>query len=97
MGEITRWVILIVFMGGWEISARSGWIDPFLFSSPLRVWNLFFEMLTDGDLFDDIGVTILETVIGFILGHRCRYGSSHVDLGLSLSFSGIGPLPGGFE
>ncbi|MFD1426410.1 NitT/TauT family transport system permease protein [Kroppenstedtia sanguinis] len=66
--SITRWVILIVFIGGWEISARLGWIDPFLFSSPLRVWNLFLEMLTAGDLLHDIGVTILETVIGFILG-----------------------------
>ncbi|GGA41086.1 putative ABC transporter permease protein YtlD [Kroppenstedtia guangzhouensis] len=65
---ITRWIILIMFLGGWEISSRSGWIDPFLFSSPSRIWNLFFEMLSDGNLIDDIGVTILETVIGFILG-----------------------------
>ncbi|MFD1395337.1 ABC transporter permease [Kroppenstedtia eburnea] len=63
-----RWVILIIFLGGWEISSRAGWIDPFLFSSPVRIWNLFLEMLSGGNLIHDIGVTILETVIGFILG-----------------------------
>ena len=65
---IARAAILILFVAGWEVSARQGWIDPFLFSSPTRVWELFLEMTAKGELFHHIGITVSETVLGFILG-----------------------------
>jgi NitT/TauT family transport system permease protein len=69
-----RWVgfyqaiIFIVFFSSWELSSQKQWIDPLLFSSPSKIWNLLLEKIQDGTLVSNIGVTLTETVLGFILG-----------------------------
>ncbi|MFB5197364.1 ABC transporter permease [Neobacillus sp. KR4-4] len=69
-----RWVrfyqaiIFIIFFASWEFSSQKQWIDPLLFSSPSKIWNLFLEKINDGTLVSHIGVTLTETVLGFILG-----------------------------
>lgn len=63
-----QFIIFISFFVLWEISSRFGWIDPLIFSSPFKVWNLFIENIQDGTLFSHLYVTIFETVLGFILG-----------------------------
>ncbi|PTX59367.1 NitT/TauT family transport system permease protein [Melghirimyces profundicolus] len=72
--NVTRLGILALFVAVWEIGAEKGWIDPFLFSSPGRIWDLFLRMAADGGLFQDIGITVLETVIGFVLGTAAGTG-----------------------
>ena len=66
--RITQLILLIFFIGMWEISIRLGWVDEFLFSRPTKVWELFVSMLSSGELLHHINVTLFETVIGFILG-----------------------------
>jgi NitT/TauT family transport system permease protein len=61
-------VIFLVFFAGWEISSQQRWIDPLLFSSPSKIWNLFLEKFQDGSLLSNLGVTLTETIFGFILG-----------------------------
>jgi NitT/TauT family transport system permease protein len=61
-------VIFLVFFTGWEISSQQRWIDPLLFSSPSKIWNLFLEKFQDGSLLSNLGVTLTETIFGFILG-----------------------------
>ncbi|MFL6562114.1 MAG: ABC transporter permease, partial [Bacillus sp. (in: firmicutes)] len=69
-----RWVgfyqaiIFIVFFSSWELFSQKQWIDPLLFSSPSKIWNLLLEKIQDGTLVSNIGVTLTETVLGFILG-----------------------------
>lgn len=69
-----RWVIfyqlLIVtaFLCIWEFTSRKQWIDPLIFSSPMKVWSLLVEKVGDGSLFTHLGVTVFETVLGFIIG-----------------------------
>jgi len=60
--------IFLSFFLIWEIASKQRWIDPLLFSSPTNIWNLLVEKLTDGTLFSHIGVTLFETLLGFILG-----------------------------
>lgn len=59
--------ILLLFLAQWEITARLGWIDSFILSQPSRVWNTFVNMLQN-DLFLHVGVTVYETLVGFLLG-----------------------------
>ncbi|MCL6573246.1 MAG: ABC transporter permease [Bacillus sp. (in: Bacteria)] len=61
-------VIFIIFFSGWELSSQKRWVDPLLFSSPSKIWNLLLLKLQDGSLATNIGVTLTETVFGFILG-----------------------------
>ncbi len=69
-----RWVrfyqllIFSLFFSGWELSSQQRWIDPLLFSSPFKIWNLFLEKIQDGSLLANLSVTLTETIFGFILG-----------------------------
>lgn len=61
-------IIFLVFFTGWEIASRLQWIDPLIFSSPSKVWELFLAKVQDGTLFVDLSYTLFETIFGFILG-----------------------------
>jgi len=60
-------LLLIVFLAVWELSANLQIIDSFFFSSPSRVVKCFLSMVKDRSLFAHIGVTLLETVVSFLL------------------------------
>lgn len=64
---LTQIIILIVFLGLWEFLARKNIIDSFITSQPSRIWNTFIN-LGSNDLLKHIGVTVYETVVGFLLG-----------------------------
>ena len=68
-----RWVgrarilVLLLFLGAWEFFARVGVINDFIFSSPSRMFLCMSEMVSDGSVFYHTGITILETMISFLL------------------------------
>lgn len=63
----SRITIFILFISLWEIAAVAHWIDPFFFSSPTRVILCFAELLIQNDLLLHIAVTLLETLVSFLL------------------------------
>lgn len=62
-----RVLIFIFIFAFWEIAAYTGLIDPFIFSSPSRVAAAFISLIPDGAVFAHIGITLLETLISFLL------------------------------
>ncbi|WP_370876004.1 ABC transporter permease [Evansella vedderi] len=66
--RLTQLVIFVSFFAFWEIATSRHWIDPLIFSSPGRVWNMFLVRIQDGSLLTHASVTLFETVLGFILG-----------------------------
>ena len=60
-----RILILILFFALWEAATRLGLIDPFIFSSPVRLVLAFIELIPGGKIFIHIGITLLETFISF--------------------------------
>ncbi|MFZ7944984.1 ABC transporter permease [Neobacillus sp. 19] len=61
-------VIFIAFFSSWELASQKQWIDPLIFSSPSKIWQLFLDKIQDGSLITHTGVTLTETIVGFILG-----------------------------
>ena len=61
-----RIFVLLLFLALWEISARTGLIDSFIFSSPGMIWHSFCSMCRDGSIFPHLSVTITETLISFL-------------------------------
>lgn len=59
--------IFLLFLLIWEVSTRFHVIDAFIFSSPTRVCQTFFSMVSDKTIFLHIGSTLLETLVSFIL------------------------------
>ena len=66
--RISRVLALVLVFGLWELGARLNWFDPFVMSSPYRVLQTIGRLLAEGSLFMHIGVTLYETVLGFLLG-----------------------------
>ncbi len=64
----TQLFLLIAFFVLWEIAAQKNWIDPFLFSQPSRMLAVMGDMAKTGILWKHIGITLYETVVGFVLG-----------------------------
>jgi NitT/TauT family transport system permease protein len=74
-----RWLVnalrlglLVVALGGWEIAAQVKWIDPFFFAMPSaiadQIWIWLTEGTSQGPLWEQILVTLEETVLGFLIG-----------------------------
>ncbi|GMB09874.1 ABC transporter permease [Thermolongibacillus altinsuensis] len=61
-------LIFLFFFLLWEVASRHNWIDPLLFSSPSSIWRLLVQKIADHTLFVHVGITLTETVFGFILG-----------------------------
>lgn len=62
-----RILIFVVFFALWEIAADLGWIDDFIFSSPSRMFRCMLSMAADGSLYGHLGITLLETIVSFLL------------------------------
>ena len=52
----------------WELTTRSGLSDGFLISSPSRMAATLWQLCRSGDVFVHVGVSCLETVVGFLSG-----------------------------
>ncbi|KAB2655746.1 ABC transporter permease [Brucella tritici] len=69
---LVRLAILVAVLGGWELGARTGLIDPFFFASPSgiadQIWMWITEGTSQGPLSEQIIVTLEETALGFLIG-----------------------------
>lgn len=66
--QVSRALVLLLFLGLWEGAAQLGLIDSFIFSSPSRIVATTLQLFSTGDLWTHIGVTLWETVLGFVIG-----------------------------
>lgn len=67
-------VQLIILFGSfilWETAGRMKWIDVLLFSYPSKIVELLWENLLEGTLLPHVGITVTETLIGFVSGTLC--------------------------
>jgi NitT/TauT family transport system permease protein len=67
-----RILFVFVIVGGWEIGSRVGAIDPFFWGQPSGIWLQLVKWTTQGTaqgpLWEQIAVTLEETVLGFLIG-----------------------------
>lgn len=66
-----RIFLFVFFLICWEMSARLGLIDAFIFSSPSRTVRCFLRMMQDKSILVHTGVTLYETLISFTLVVLC--------------------------
>lgn len=65
---LTQISILILSLLLWEVAAYFNWIDTFLTSYPSQIWKLFLNYMKQGNLFYHIGISVMETIVGFLGG-----------------------------
>ncbi len=64
---IFRLSILALFLVLWELLAKFNVIDAFISSSPSRIFKTIKDLILYDNLFYHIGVTLYETLLGFII------------------------------
>jgi NitT/TauT family transport system permease protein len=67
-----RLLILVVFLGGWELASRAAIIDEFFFSKPSDIVYRLWDWMTEGtdgvSLWYHLWVTMEEALLGFFTG-----------------------------
>src|SRR2546421_4673929 len=67
-----RVLFAVIWLGGWELSSRMNWVDPFFVGQPTgvvaRLWTWITEGTALGPLWLQAAVTMEEAVVGFIIG-----------------------------
>ncbi len=67
-------VLLTVLLVGWEVVVTLRWpdgkpvADQFFFSQPSRIGRQLWEWFSSGSVYPHIGITLLETLLGFFGG-----------------------------
>ncbi len=66
--HVLRIAILILLITLWEVLTAHDILNPFIFSSPSRILATLNDLSVSGELWQHIGTSVLETVIGFLSG-----------------------------
>lgn len=64
---LVRFAIIVGFFSLWQV-ASGRWIEPFLISSPSRIFTSLISGFREGDLMQHTWVTFQEIAIGFPIG-----------------------------
>lgn len=80
--RLTRLALIGCVLGAWEIGGRTGAIDPFFFPPPSEVVSRIVQWFSEGDIWLDLGITLLETALSFVFGVS---GGTTLGLWLGLS------------
>ncbi len=69
---VGRVLVAVVAIGGWQWVTTIGLVDKFFFGQPSGIWDSLVRLFTQGTAFgsiwQNIGITIEEAVLGFALG-----------------------------
>lgn len=65
--RISQIALLGIFLIIWEVAPREYWVNPMLTSYPSAIWPSFLDLLAHGNLIHHTLVTLLETVVSFML------------------------------
>lgn len=65
--KIYQILLLVLFLGLWELLVATNVLDAFFFSSPSRICSTLIELFASGNLIYHMWVTLSETFIGFII------------------------------
>ena len=65
---LIQFLIVILFLMSWEVLSSKRIINPFIFSSPSKIYNCIINLYKNGNLFIHIKTTLSEILIAFSLG-----------------------------
>lgn len=64
----TQVLLTTIFLVLWEYASNQKIINPFIFSSPSRIWSTIWNLYLTGDLMQHIFTTFYETILAFTIG-----------------------------
>jgi sulfonate transport system permease protein len=79
---LVSWLMPAVALLLWEALARSGFLSPHVLPAPTKVLATAGELVAEGRLISDMGISLLRAATGFVVG-----GSIGFTLGTLVGFS----------
>jgi NitT/TauT family transport system permease protein len=71
-GRVYPVLLQLVVISGvlviWEISGRLGFLNPLFFPVPSVIFLAFFTMMMNGEISENLSVTLFRVFVGFLLG-----------------------------
>ncbi len=69
---VGRAAVVVFVLGGWQWFTAVKWVDKFFFGQPSGIWDSLVHLFTVGTAFgtiwENLGITVLEAFLGFLLG-----------------------------
>lgn len=62
-----RWLLLLALVAVWQAASKAV-LDPFFFSRPASIASALLRLAATGELWTNVGVTLLEAFLGFCIG-----------------------------
>lgn len=66
--HLARLLLAVVVLGIWELTVRTGVVDPFFVSSPVAIWQFLVGFVSSGEIWRHLWFTLQATVVGFVFG-----------------------------
>lgn len=66
--HVLQVVLVFSFLFIWEILARNGILNDFLFSKPSAIYSLLKKYIHSGEIFLHLKISIYETLLGLFIG-----------------------------
>ena len=84
MRGMWRWhlLLLAIVLGAWHVLTSTELLPPFFFGEPLQVGRRILDWVISGKIFPHLGITLLETLLAFVIGTALGLGAG-LWLGLS--------------
>lgn len=60
--------LAVLLVGGWELAATRGWVDPFYVSRPAAIGGRVREWFASGMIWPHLRVTAIEAMLALVLG-----------------------------
>ena len=73
--------VLALLLVGWQV-ASGRWIDSLFLSDPISVIEAFIRIVADGSLWRHLQVTLVEMVLGYVVGVVAGVGAAFVLLAI---------------
>lgn len=64
----SQFFLIFLFFLSWEFLTSQKILNPFIFSSPSRIWNTILGLIKTGELWGHILTTLYETILSFGIG-----------------------------
>jgi sulfonate transport system permease protein len=82
--QAVSWLVPVLVLLVWEAVARVGWLEAQVLPAPSRVAGTAWNLIQEGRLLQDLGVSLVRAAIGFVIG-----GSIGFTLGTLVGFSRV--------
>ncbi len=66
--RLVQLTLFLALMTIWHGMTSLGILDPFFFGEPLEIFQIIILWFAEGSIFPHLGITILETILAFIIG-----------------------------